>query len=172
MYENDLKYCPLCRDEYRAEILQCAACGVELLSGDEMQRKNGDLEGQQGATARIEEGDTLVALRKGSLLDMKGLRNVLAGAGIPVELIQDDSCRGGGCGGPELVLQVRSQDGQKALAVLQEEYERTTGLADMKATQAEAVYDPEAAVAVCPACAHEFTPNRPDCPDCGLHFLS
>ncbi|MFN2353285.1 MAG: hypothetical protein ABR512_02010 [Desulfopila sp.] len=171
MYENDLKYCPLCRDEYRAEIIQCAACGVELVSGEEMRRENGGLAEEQGDSAVIEEGDTLVALRKGSLLDMKGLKNILAGAGIPAELIRDDSCQSGGCcGGPELVLQVRRQDGQKALALLQKEYERTTGLADMEVV--EAVFDPEAAVAVCPACAHEFTPDRPDCPDCGLHFLS
>ena len=31
--ESDLKYCPRCGDEYRAEIATCAACRCDLLSG-------------------------------------------------------------------------------------------------------------------------------------------
>ena len=33
MIEPDLKYCPKCDDEYRAEIEKCATCGIELITG-------------------------------------------------------------------------------------------------------------------------------------------
>ncbi|MCW5200967.1 hypothetical protein VU07_04100, partial [Desulfobulbus sp. F4] len=34
--EPELKYCPKCGDEYRAEIIACAACAVSLISGREV----------------------------------------------------------------------------------------------------------------------------------------
>ncbi|MDR0476509.1 MAG: hypothetical protein LBH14_01025 [Desulfobulbaceae bacterium] len=29
------RYCPACGDEYRPEISRCAACGLELVTGEE-----------------------------------------------------------------------------------------------------------------------------------------
>ena len=31
--DPELKYCPVCDDEYRADIKMCAVCAVELISG-------------------------------------------------------------------------------------------------------------------------------------------
>lgn len=171
MFDDELKYCPECRDEYRPEISQCAVCNVLLLTGLQMRAKFDTGDGTREKVAVIAEGDTLIPLMRGRLLDLKQVKILLAGVGVPALLVKDDQCRSGCCGGPEMMLQIRWQDQEKAEAALQQEHERTTGHQVHEGGVAT-VFDPEAEVVVCPACGHEFSPNGPDCPDCGLTFLS
>ena len=62
MVDLDLKYCPQCNDEYRAEIEKCAVCGVDLLTGaqkiamEEERRKK-----PKKRTAELSPDDDLVA---------------------------------------------------------------------------------------------------------------
>ncbi len=170
MFEPDLKYCPQCGDEYRAEIVLCASCGLKLVCGvDIASAAEADI-GGRGDGGVITEHDRLIALQRGGILDMKQLKNLLEKAGIPALLAKDDGCRGGCCG-PEVLLQVRQQDGERAVILLRKEFDRTTVIDDYAVGSAEAVFTLDSSRVLCPACNCEFTPDGPDCPECGLCFL-
>ncbi|MDJ0624318.1 MAG: hypothetical protein QNJ17_15225, partial [Desulfocapsaceae bacterium] len=70
MFDDELKYCPLCYDEYRAEINLCAACDVTLLSGAQMQAKSKSGSETLEKLAVILESDALIPLMKGRVLDL------------------------------------------------------------------------------------------------------
>jgi hypothetical protein len=171
MFETDLKYCPECKEEYRPEISVCPLCVVDLLSGTQMLQKHGNPDQKSQAKVEIQAGDELVAMQKGNLLDMKRVKNLFAKHNIPALLIKDEQCRSGCCGGVEVVLQIRWGDRDRAAVILQEEHERTTGITFDQDHTKESIFNPDAQLAVCPACGHSFSPNGPDCPDCGLCFI-
>ncbi|MEE4240584.1 MAG: hypothetical protein V2I36_03900 [Desulfopila sp.] len=170
VYDPELLYCPRCGDEYRPEIVLCAACGLKLLRGADIIAAGISGDADPGDGAVITENDELIALQRGSVLDMKQLKNVLERAAVPAVLVKDHSCRSGCCG-PEVVLHVRVQDEKRAVMLLIKEFERTTALDDYAVGTAEAVFDQSFSRVICPACNCEFTPDGPSCPDCGLCFL-
>jgi hypothetical protein len=166
-----LKYCPTCGDEYRVDFFLCAACGEELISGaDVLLSKAEKTRDCKKENCEIGEGDTLFTIQKGSLLDMKRMKRLLGDAAVPALLLKEENCRNSCCG-PQILLQIRQQDLERAMEVLQEEHLRTTAGADYQAELPVAVFEPNGSYVVCPACRHEFIPDGPDCPDCGLHFL-
>lgn len=174
MLDPDLKYCPFCKDEYRPEIERCASCSEKLLSGAELlggKEGDGAAENTERPSAVIDDGDSLVSVQGGSLLDMKRLKGLLAAEGMPAVLVKEESCASGGCGGPRIMLRIREQDLQRAAVVLREDHARTTVIGDYQEVSAEAVFNPEAATASCPACGHQFAPEGHECPECGLRFL-
>ncbi len=176
--EKDLKYCPECRDEYRAEIHSCAACGIELITGEQLLSSGRGKKAKRVALAELGEHDTLALLQVGGIQEMKKLKKGLAAIGISSVLAKSDNC-GGGCCGPEIQLHIRDQDAAEAHAFLLAEHQRDTGL--MKDNrqenlhdhqhQVEAVFNPQAATVQCPACLSMFVPESSACPDCGLQFL-
>lgn len=170
MYVDELKYCPVCHDEYRPEIEKCATCDVLLIGGMQMREQNSTNGINSSQKQVISENDTLIPILRGGIRELKQVKGVLALQNIPVVLVSEGPCRNGSCGGPELLLQIRLQDQQRAETVLQKEHERTTGQHQQQAGVAT-IFDPEAEVADCPACGHRFRPDGSACPDCGLHFL-
>ena len=79
-----LMYCPQCHGEYRAGIVRCAACEVELVSGAErLARRGGGGRRAVRGTEAITAADALISLRRGQLKDLKYLRKLLAAEGIP-----------------------------------------------------------------------------------------
>lgn len=169
MIEHDLQYCPRCRDEYRQEITRCAACAIPLISGAELLGLEGSRSGSRNARkGALGPDDELVVLQQGSLADLKPIQALLAGERIGVLISGDQQACGKGCCGPKLHLQVRREDAADALALLAEEHRRTTGLAGHEMSFAEAVFDPGAGEAVCPACGFTFATISAVCPDCGL----
>ena len=173
--DPELMYCPVCLDEYRSGMTRCAVCAVDLISGSERlaqeQSKNKVLAGR---SMDISLEDDLVPLRKGVLLEMKNLQNILAKERIPALITgEQSSCGkscGKGCGGTELILQIRRDDAQAALDILARDFRRSTALDDHDLSHAAAVYDRGAVKAVCPACGCSFTTSNSTCPDCGLCF--
>jgi len=174
--EPDLMYCPSCRDEYRAEIRTCVACGIDLINGVrmlELQAQDRQLRTERVAIAPDEQ---LVDLRKGPLAEMKRLKDVLERAAVPALLAGERQSCGQGCGGgkscrgAELYLQVRLTDVREALAAIEADALRHGGIDDAKAAPPEAVYDTSRAEAVCPACGTRFPTSSAACPDCGLCF--
>ncbi|HAM58636.1 MAG TPA: hypothetical protein DCQ64_25780 [Candidatus Rokubacteria bacterium] len=117
----------------------------------------------------ISPEDDLVNIRKGSLHDMKQLRRVLAAERIPALIAGDESC-GRGCCGPELLLQIKRVDVDEALKVLAKDFIKSTCLDSYDLSNAQAVFDHQAAETVCPACGCRFSPTVGACPDCGLSF--
>jgi len=167
MIDPELKYCPDCKDEYRADFSICAACDKELISGADLLTNEGNKEPEIQGSFKITEDDTLVVLQKGSLLDMKNMKRILAEASIDAILTKDDNK---GCCGVDMYLHIRLQDQDRAVTVLNSEFEKTTELHQYDLSTADAVFDPGAAMTVCPACGNEFMPTSSACPDCGLQF--
>ncbi|HEB70050.1 MAG TPA: hypothetical protein ENI88_10600 [Desulfobulbus sp.] len=169
--EDELKYCPGCRDEYRAEIEICAACNLQLLTGAAMRAL---VEEQQqprtGRSMEISPDDELVDIRKGPVMQMKELQKVLADQSLPSLTVKEDGGCGKGCCGTELLLRVRMADVQEVMAVLEEEHVRSTCLSDHDTSHAGAVFNTHAEQATCPACGCTFPTTKPTCPDCGLCF--
>ncbi len=168
--EKDLKYCPECRDEYRAEIDSCAACNVKLISGEQLLAAGQNQNNKKAEVVEISEHDILTLLQAGGIREMKKLKKDLAALGIPALLIKDGNC-GGGCCGPEIQLHIRRQDAAEAHACLLEQHQRDTGLQQEHRTTQESVFNPQAATVQCPACLSKFIPESSLCPDCGLQFL-
>ena len=168
--DPDLKYCPHCGDEYRAEIAICASCRCQLVSGQQVLAASprGD---KTAPVAAIQPGEPVVALRKGSVLSVRQWRQHLLRHGIAsLAGTEGGAACAAGCGGPELLLQVRERDQAPAMAVLAQEYRQSTGLADHDLSLAGEVYDPASSEAICPACGCRFGTALTACPDCGLCF--
>lgn len=167
--EADLQYCPKCMDEYRAEITTCAACHISLVSGKEMLQARQERE-QTGRTLVISPDDELVSIRKGPLVQMKDFQVMLKRAGIPSIAVSEDSNCGQGSCATNIFVQIRKNDLQDVVAILERDHVRSTGLEDHDLSTAGAVIDTAAEQATCPACGFSFPTAEAACPDCGLCF--
>jgi hypothetical protein len=169
--DPELNYCPQCNDEYRAEVDVCTACGIKLLSGTQMLAKRGARQLQQSSPSlEILPDEPLLTVRKGPVLQIKDLQAYLLRCGVP-SLAGKESGGQCGCRGAELLLQVRESDLPEVMTALEQEYVQSTGLADHDTRFVGAVYNDEAAEAVCPACGCRFSTTSTACPDCGLCFV-
>ena len=169
--DPELQYCPHCQDEYRAGIVACASCDVDLISGAKMikaqEQKNQRMEER---SMEISPDDELVDIIKGPVLNIKQMQSRLANDGLPSIVAGDSDSCGKGCCGSEVRLQVRKSDVQDIMAFMDREHIQTTGLTDHDTSYVEAVYDPSAMNTTCPACGCNFSPQNKICPDCGLCF--
>jgi hypothetical protein len=177
MVEPDLKYCPQCDDEYRAEIEICGVCGIELITGREkIAREEAHRKKLESRVTELGPDDDLVNIRRGSLLDMRRYAALLNNERIGTLLAGDmDTCGKDRFGNiiptpTSYDLQVKREDAQEALEVIEEEHRRTTGLGQHDHSSADAVFNPHAPEACCPACGHSFPTTEKACPDCGLNF--
>ncbi len=166
--DPELKYCPQCDDEYRAEMKLCASCEVELIDGPQLIAKLAAQEKRPRRSPDISRNDQLVALRKGNLLDMKNLQHLLKQEGIPALIAGEGPECKQGCCGPEVILHVRMEDAEDSVVVLAGEFQRSTALASHDLSTADSVFDQDAEKVTCPACGYRFAPTSPECPDCGL----
>jgi len=169
--DPDLKYCPQCEDEYRADIINCASCNIELLTG----RQIVEIEKQKQAgladrSMEILPGDEVVDMLKGSIIDIKQRQALLKKEGFPSLLVNDDKSCGKGCCGTDVFLRVRMADVQEIQEVLARQHIRTTGLADHDTSHAGSVFNTGAEKVTCPACGFTFSTKSSTCPDCGLCF--
>ncbi len=172
MIEPDLKYCPQCNDEYRADIEMCAACNVALITGrevlareEEKQRKR-----QSRVNATLSPDDDLVPIHRAPLADIRQFEELLAHEGIATLIAGDDKNCGKGCCPSTFYLQVRREDAQDAVTILEREYNRATGLDHHDTTHMNGIFNADAGQALCPACGHEFPTTTTTCPECGLCF--
>ena len=169
--DPDLKYCPRCRDEYRADIVTCAECGVELLTGKEMQMFEARRQGRRGRSMRIGPDEELVDVRRGPVLQIKELQVILGERGIPSLAVREgEGGCGQGCCGTGLILRVRPDDVPEVARILEEEYVRGTALEEYDTSHADAVFNTAALEATCPACGCRFPTTTTTCPECGLCF--
>ena len=171
MIDPDLKYCPECDDEYRAEIEKCGVCGIDLITGlqkiemaEERQRK------LESRTAELNPDDDLVALRRGPLSEMRHLADLLHVENIGTLLAGDEKSCAKNCCPSVYNLLVKREDGMEAFHIIEEDHKRATGLAYHENTNGDIVFNPHAGKAQCPACGHAFPTTQTTCPDCGLSF--
>ncbi|MGD9950092.1 MAG: hypothetical protein AB7U29_16690 [Desulfobulbus sp.] len=167
--DPELKYCPQCGDEYRAEIQTCASCRVPLELGTAMLAAAATKEPAGTGPVEIGPDESVVSIRKGPMLQIKELQQYLKSRGLAARIAKEEG-PGCGCRGPEVVLQIREQELQQVMAVLAEEYWQSTGLDDHDTQFAGSVFDDQAEEALCPACGHRFPTSESTCPDCGLCF--
>jgi len=177
MIDPDLKYCPECNDEYMAEIEECAACGVELITGQQkIELEEARQKKLASRTAELSPDDDLVGLRKGPLPEMRHLAELLDKENIGTALIGDMKTCGKDRFGNTLPtptsynLLVKREDGMDALHIIEEEHRKTTGLSHHENANGDAIFNPHASEAQCPACGHAFPTTETTCPDCGLSF--
>jgi hypothetical protein len=171
MIEPDLKYCPQCNDEYRAEIEKCAVCGIDLITGlQKIEREEALRKKLESRKVELSPDDDLVALRRGPLSEMRHLAALLNNQNIGTLLAGDETNCSKSCCPSVYDLLVKREDGMEALHIIEEEHRRTTGLERHDHSHADAVFDPAAGEACCPACGHSFPTTETACPDCGLSF--
>jgi hypothetical protein len=171
MIDPELKYCPSCHDEYRAEIEQCAACEVVLITGaQKMALEKKRQENMSRRKGELAPEDEVVAIERGSLHDLKRLEDLLAAERIGTRLIGDEQSCSKSCCPSHFYLQVRKEDAVDALQLLARDHQRTTGLDAGCHAHGEEVYNPHAGEAICPACGFRFSTSAATCPDCGLCF--
>ncbi len=169
--DHEMNYCPSCKDEYRPDISYCGTCGIPLVSGRlEMERVKAEQAALDGRSMEILVTDELVNIRKGPLKDMKSLQKLLASERVPSVLAGEPGGCTKGCGGPELVLQIKKEDIPIATEVLTRDFIKSTALDSHDLMHATAVFDQQAAETVCPACGCRFSPTVGACPECGLCF--
>ncbi len=172
MYDPELKYCPKCKDEYRADIQNCAACNITLLTGIEMadfaENSSAARQNRKGA---LTHDDDIVTIHKGTLADMRALEPELQKERIGYLIAGDEpnGC-GKGCCASNFYLQIRREDARDAFAIIEKHFARSTGLSDFDLSHADTVYNPDAGQAVCPACGFTFQTSTNTCPECGLCF--
>lgn len=172
MHDPQLKYCPKCKDEYRADIQTCASCGIELLTGVEMDSLiNNSLKIKQNRKGDLTPEDDIVTIHKGSLADTRALEQDLQKERIGYLIAGDEQggC-GQGCCATNFYLKVRREDAMEAFAIIEKQFAKATGINDFDLSNTDSVYNPDAGMAVCPACGFTFQTNTNTCPDCGLCF--
>jgi predicted amidophosphoribosyltransferase len=175
--DPQLKYCPKCTDEYRTEITICAACDVELLTGEQL---IGILEARQRKiatrTAELRPEDDIVYIRRGQLAEMQHFTHMLERLNIGSLLEGDMStCAKDRFGNTRshpttYNLGVKREDAAEALHIIETEHRKSTHLEHHADTNGDGIYNPEAAEVKCPACGHSFPTSETSCPDCGLNF--
>jgi hypothetical protein len=171
MIDPELKYCPQCNDEYRADIVLCAECRVTLLSGaDMLAARQRASKQRQSRSGEIAGGEEMVPIHKGQLIELKAIERELKAENIGALITGEGSSCKKSCCPSTFYLQVRRLDAQDAFAIVQAHIDRTTALNDHDLSHCDAVFNPEAAQAVCPACGFEFHTSTTTCPDCGLCF--
>ena len=171
MIDPELKYCTRCNDEYRAEIVKCACCGIPLLSGAELleSRKSqaGQLNKRLGA---LTAADELVSIHQGSSSELKAFESLLQRENIGAMIVDKSKGCGKGCCGTTLDLMVRKEDASDAYHLVQASLDKTRALDDHDLSGCDAVVDMDAGEATCPACGFTFQTSTTTCPDCGLCF--
>jgi len=169
--DPEMNYCPRCDDEYRPDIVDCAGCGVTLITGvEKLSQVTLEQELVASRSMEIAATDELVTLQKGSVKDIKVLQKLLARERIPGVIAGDEASCQKGCCGPELFLQIRKQEMDAASETLTKGFVKTTALETHDITDATAVFDHLAKETVCPACSCRFSPTVGACPECGLCF--
>jgi hypothetical protein len=171
MIDPDLKYCPECNDEYRAEIEKCAACGIDLITGlQKIEMEEARQKKLESRTAELSPDDDLVGLRRGPLPEMRHIAALLDVENIGTLLLGDMNTCVKKCCPSVYNLMVKSEDGMEALQIIEEEHKRTTGLAHHENVNGDSIFNPHASEAQCPACGNAFPTTQTTCPDCGLNF--
>ena len=177
MVEPDLKYCPKCNDEYRAEIEKCAACRIDLITGlQKIEKAEAQRKKLESRVSDLSPDDDLVRIQRGTLPEIQHLANLLNNERIGTLLVGDLKTCGKDRFGNFLAtpttydLQTKKEDAVEALHIIEEEHRRTTDLEQYDHSTADSVFNPDAGEACCPACGHAFPTTETTCPDCGLSF--
>ncbi|MFO7760313.1 MAG: zinc ribbon-containing (seleno)protein DG [Thermodesulfobacteriota bacterium] len=166
MFDPEFKYCPKCRDEYRANVEYCAECGIRLLTGEEMAAATGKGSKNVAGPVELTPSDDIVPVQQGDIKELKGTAAALKKEGIASILIgkEEPGC----CVSPGAYLAVRREDVPEAGQIVRHYWEQTTGFSTYDTSSCEVVFNKDAGEATCPACGSNFQTHNGTCPNCGL----
>ena len=171
MYDVEMKYCPVCDDEYMPNMKNCGVCGKPLLSGEEMlQYRNAGNEECASRKGALTAHDDIATIFKGPMADVKRVEGKLMSVNIGTCIVAQDSSCGKGCCAPEVELKIRREDGAAALKIIESDFEEMTGAVDFVHEIEDHGFDPSGLESTCPACGCIFSTENSTCPDCGLCF--
>jgi hypothetical protein len=93
----EMRYCPSCGDEYRADIVTCAGCSVALISGtDKLARAKEQTRAFFNRSMEIGPDEPRVPIKGGKLRDLKPYQLLLARERIPALITgEGGDCRKG-----------------------------------------------------------------------------
>ena len=173
--DPDLKYCPQCNDEYRADITTCAACEKELLTGAQLLELLAARQKKLASRSlEISPDDDIVNINRGTLAEMQHLVQLLEQENIG-SLLQGDmnSCAKDRFGNTtstptNYALVVKREDAEDVWRIMETVHKKATHVGHHDNTNSDVIFNPVAAEAQCPACGHTFSTSKNTCPDCGL----
>jgi hypothetical protein len=146
MVDPELKYCPECDDEYRAEIEKCASCCVDLITGRQKIELEEDRQQKLAArTGELNQDDDLVAMRRGSLAEMRHIATLLDAEKIGSAMIGDmktcakDRFGNATCCPTIYNLLVKKEDAAEAHHIIEEEHRKATALAHHENVNGETI---------------------------------
>jgi hypothetical protein len=169
MIDPELNYCPRCNDEYRADIVQCAGCEIDLITGTRKLELEKEREEKMARrSGKLSPEDEVVNIERGALQYLRQLESLLAAERIGSRMVGDEQGCSKSCCPSNFYLQVKKEDATDAMQILAAEYLRTTGLESKGRATDEVVFNPHAGEAICPACGFRFSTSSATCPDCGL----
>ncbi len=102
-----------------------------------------------------------------NLQEAKEFQKELAGREVDIVLNHDDKTCTRGCA-VTVEVHGREVDMPMIQKVYSEIYAKLLDGHDINPEQMNAIYDPNQAEALCPACGHRFATGPTECPDCGL----
>ena len=171
MIDPELKYCIKCNDEYRIEIVKCASCGIDLVSGaDLLAAKEQQSVGRKNRLGPLTAQDELVTIHQGSAGELKSFEKLLAAENIGATVVDESQGCGKGCCGSSLNLMVRKEDAADGYHIVQATLDQSRALDDHDLSGCDTIVDMNAGQATCPACGFTFQTSTTTCPDCGLCF--
>lgn len=171
MIDPDLKYCPKCDDEYRADIENCAVCEIALITGrDKIAMQEAQQQQLAQRKGELSPDEDIVTIHSAPMQDMRHIEELLAAENIGTLVVGDEKSCGKGCCPSNYYLQVRREEAQDAFQIIQAEQQRVTALHHHDTTHVDNVFNADASEATCPACGHTFSTTSTTCPDCGLCF--
>lgn len=112
----------------------------------------------------------LIKLAVMPIHEAKALQDQLKKENIDIVLNHDDATCTRGC---TVTVEVtgRESDAPKIAQIYHDNFKKLTDGHEVNWEAIDSVFDPNAEMAVCPACTFEFKPTSNACPDCGLEFL-
>lgn len=110
-----------------------------------------------------------ILLGKANAQKCEMMRHYLAGHGIEIATIHNKITCSSGCS-TELEIWAHAADADQIDALLKELYQQEMRDHGYNADLLNAVYDPTAEEATCPACGIVFSTSHRECPECGLGF--
>ncbi len=154
---SQVKYCPECSSEYYAHILECADCGVPLITPEEFEaarqrRKRFEGEGDQEA----------VAIKQDEKNWIKELHRVLTDKGYSCRMTVTPGCTPGKCGESFLLI-VPKEEAESAIKCIDEYHQELHP--ELKESEELA------AQGKCPACGFDAGFDAMECSDCGLPLM-
>lgn len=113
--------------------------------------------------------DEKVFFGKASIQKCELMRQYLFGHGIEIATIHNKTTCSSGCS-TELEIWVHAADTAQIDALLKDLYQKEMRDCGYDTELLNAVFDPNASEATCPACATVFSTTHTECPECGLAF--